>query len=73
VVTSEQFASLFVANYVRAVVKSMSLRLTFAYIFAYVLKHHGHRVINYGHMVVGYVSLYSVKGIVWIYEVDKNP
>jgi len=24
-------------------------------------------------MVVGYVSLYSVKGIVWIYEVDKNP
>jgi len=51
----------------------MSLRLTFAYVFAYVLKHHGHRVINYGHMVVGYVSLYSVKGIVWIYEVDKNP
>ena len=62
-VTSEQFASLFVANYVRAVVKSMSLRLTFAYIFAYVLKHHGHRVINYGHMVVGYVVSFLSKGL----------
>jgi len=68
-VTSEQFASLFVPNYVRAVVMSMNLRSTFAHIFTYVLKHHGYRLWTYGGRICRF---FSVKGILWISEVDRK-